>query len=97
MLHGCTIGDESLIGIGARVLDGAVVEPGAMVGAGALVAPGSRVPTGQVAMGIPARVVRPMSDLERESVPEICQRYRELKETYRNDLALQATGGEHDG
>jgi carbonic anhydrase/acetyltransferase-like protein (isoleucine patch superfamily) len=92
VLHGCTVGDDSLIGIGARVLDGAVIEPGAQVAAGAVVAPGSRVRSGRLAMGIPARETRPLSDREREAIGEICARYRELKETYRAMLAENEEG-----
>ena len=88
VLHGCTVEDGALIGIGARVLDGAVVEAGAQVGAGALVAPGSRVPAGMLALGIPARVARPLSEREREAIPEIAARYVRLKEAYR--AALEA-------
>ena len=55
VLHGCTVEDGALIGIGARVLDGAVVERGAQVGAGAVVAPGHRVQAGHLALGIPAQ------------------------------------------
>lgn len=83
ILHGCTVGDGALIGIGARVLDGAVVESGAQVGAGALVAPGKTVPTGQLVMGTPARVVRPLSEAERAAIVEIAERYAGLKEEYR--------------
>lgn len=83
MLHGCTIEDGALIGIGARVLDGAVVEAGAQVGAGALVAPGKRVPAGHLVMGVPAKVVRPLSDDERRGISEIRDRYIRLKEEYR--------------
>ena len=83
VLHGCIVEDGALIGIGARVLDGAVVETGAQVGAGAVVAPGHRVPAGQLALGIPARVVRPLADEERTKIVEIRDRYVVLKERYR--------------
>lgn len=83
VLHGCTIEDGALVGIGARVLDGAVVESGAQVGAGAVVAPGARIAAGQLALGVPARVARPLSDDERHEIGEIVRRYVELKERYR--------------
>ena len=83
VLHGCTIEDGALIGIGARVLDGAVVEAGAQVGAGAVVTPGHRVAAGHLALGTPARVVRPLTDEERARIGEICDRYAALKERYR--------------
>ena len=86
VLHGCTIEDGALVGIGARVLDGAVVEAGAQVGAGAVVTPGHRVTAGHLAMGIPARVVRPLTEEERATIGEIRDRYVALKERYRQAL-----------
>jgi len=65
VVHGCRVGDGALIGIGSLVLDGAVVEPGAWVGAGAVVTPGSVVPEGMLAIGIPARAIRSLTDEER--------------------------------
>jgi carbonic anhydrase/acetyltransferase-like protein (isoleucine patch superfamily) len=87
VLHGCTVEDGALVGIGARVLDGAVIESGAQVGAGAVVAPGTHIPAHQLALGIPARIVRPLSDRERETIPAIVERYVRLKESYRTALA----------
>jgi carbonic anhydrase/acetyltransferase-like protein (isoleucine patch superfamily) len=86
VVHGCTIEDGALIGIGARVLDGAVVERGAQVGAGALVAPGHRIPAGHLALGMPARVVRPLRDEEALRIAENAERYVALKEEYRTTL-----------
>lgn len=86
VLHGCTVEDGALVGIGARVLDGAVIEAGAQVGAGAVVAPGHRVPGGMLALGVPARPVRELSAEERRTIPEIARRYLALKEEYRADL-----------
>src|SRR5512136_369635 len=63
-LHGCTIRDRCLVGIGAVVMDGAVVEEDAMVGAGALIPPGMVVPSGMLALGAPARVKRQLSPEE---------------------------------
>jgi carbonic anhydrase/acetyltransferase-like protein (isoleucine patch superfamily) len=97
VLHGCTVEDGALVGIGARVLDGAVVETGAQVGAGAVVSPGTTIPAGQLAIGIPARVARPLSDREREAIPEIAERYVRLKEIYRAALASGAPGAGADG
>ena len=90
VLHGCTVEDGALIGIGARVLDGAVIEAGAQVGAGAVVAPGHRIPAGQLALGVPARVARPLSGEESRRIVETAARYVALKEQYRLALA----GGE---
>jgi gamma-carbonic anhydrase len=87
ILHGCTIEDGALIGIGARVLDGAVVESGGQVGAGAVVAPGMRVPGGMLALGVPARIVRPLAPAESAEIGHIVERYVQLKERYRAALA----------
>jgi carbonic anhydrase/acetyltransferase-like protein (isoleucine patch superfamily) len=83
VVHGCTIEDGALIGIGARVLDGAVVERGAQVGAGAVVSPGRRVAAGHLALGVPARVVRPLTAEEARLIVETCERYVALKDEYR--------------
>ena len=64
-LHGCTLGNRILIGMGAILLDGSSVADDAMVGAGALVTPGTHIPSGMLALGSPARVVRPLNDAER--------------------------------
>ncbi len=86
MVHGCTIEDGALIGIGARVLDGAVIEHGAQVGAGAVVTPGTRVPAGHLALGIPARVVRPLDVREAKEIGLIRDRYLNLKNEYCEQL-----------
>jgi carbonic anhydrase/acetyltransferase-like protein (isoleucine patch superfamily) len=92
VLHGCTVEDGALIGIGARVLDGAVVERGAQIGAGAVVTPGTRIPAHHLALGIPARVARPLSAGEREEIPAIVERYLRLKEQYRAALGGVVVG-----
>ncbi|MGA8832544.1 MAG: gamma carbonic anhydrase family protein [Desulfomonilaceae bacterium] len=77
VLHGATIHDRALIGIGALVLDGSVVEEGAIVGAGAVVSPGSVISANKVAMGIPARPVRDCTESEREFHLKNCLKYKE--------------------
>ncbi len=62
MLHGCTIGDNSLIGIGAVVLNGAVIGKNCLIGAGALVTEGKVIPDGSLVMGSPGKVVRALSE-----------------------------------
>ncbi len=84
VVHGCTVEDGVLIGIGSRILDGAVIERGAMVGAGAVVAPGHRIPAGQLALGIPARPVRSLTEQETRHIAETADRYAALKEHYRH-------------
>jgi len=62
MLHGCTIGDNSLIGMGAIVLNGARIGKNSLVGAGALVTEGKSFPDNSLIVGAPARAIRPMSE-----------------------------------
>ena len=62
MLHGCTIGDGSLIGIGAVVLNGAKIGKGCLVGAGSLVTENKEFPDGSMIMGSPAKVVRQLTE-----------------------------------
>ena len=61
MLHGCTVGDNSLIGIGAVILNGAKIGSSCLVGAGALVTEGKEFPDGSMIIGSPAKVVRQLS------------------------------------
>ena len=82
-LHGCTVHDRCLIGMGATVLDRAEIQSGALVAAGALVPPGMTVPSGMLAMGAPAKVTRPLRDSERSFVAESAQNYMEYAASYR--------------
>ncbi|ATP27640.1 Carnitine operon protein CaiE [Chromobacterium violaceum] len=63
-LHGCTIGDEVLIGIGSIVLDRAVIEDRVLIGAGSLVPPGKRLQSGYLYLGNPVKQARPLTDKE---------------------------------
>jgi carbonic anhydrase/acetyltransferase-like protein (isoleucine patch superfamily) len=83
VVHGCRVGDEALIGIGAVVLDGAEIGEGALVAAGAVVTPGSVIAPRSLAMGIPARVVRELSDAERKEQVERTLRYVETARKHR--------------
>lgn len=82
VLHGCSIMDDALIGIGALVLDGAVVEPGAIVGAGAVVAPGAVIPANKLAVGVPARPTRDATEEERAFNRFNYANYREYGKTF---------------
>ena len=62
MLHGCTIADNTLIGMGATVLNGAVIGRDCLIGAGALVPEGKVIPDGSLVIGAPGRVVRPLDE-----------------------------------
>jgi len=68
MLHGCTVGDDSLIGIGAVVLNGAKIGQGCLVGAGALVTEGKEFPDGSMIIGSPAKVVRSLTPEQLQSL-----------------------------
>jgi len=83
VLHGCTIRDRCLVGIGAIVLDGAVVGPDAFIGAGALVTPGTVVPPGTMFLGAPGRVKRELTAEERAGLVRSAAHYVELAERYR--------------
>ena len=86
MLHGCTIGDESLIGIGAVVLNGAVIGRHCLVGAGALVTEGKVFADGSLIVGSPARVVRPLSAEEIANMPNNAHHYAERGREYARHL-----------
>lgn len=81
-LHGCTVGNRVLVGIGAVVLDGAVVEDEVVIGAGALVPPGKRLESGYLYVGSPCKQVRPLKDSERRFFRYSAQNYVDLKNTY---------------
>ena len=83
ILHGTTIGDEALVGMGSLLLDGSELGEGAILAAGSVLTEGAKIPSGQLAMGIPAKVVRPVRDAERERARVGAQIYMELMEQYR--------------
>ena len=75
IVHGCTIGNNVLIGMGAIILDGTVVEDNCMIGAGALVTQNKIIPEGSLALGNPAKVVRDITEDEKESILENANNY----------------------
>jgi carbonic anhydrase/acetyltransferase-like protein (isoleucine patch superfamily) len=83
VVHGCTIEDGALIGIGAIVLNGAVVGAGSLVAAGAVVGEGMVIPAGSLVLGVPAKVRGPLTDEQRKRVEKGYMTYVELKELYR--------------
>lgn len=85
-LHGCTLKDICLIGMGAVILDGAVIEENAMVGAGAVITPGFIVPGGKLAAGVPARIIRNLSEEEKEDMVNSAERYKKYTELMINSL-----------
>jgi len=76
-LHGCTIEELTLIGIGAVVLDGAVVKKNSIVAAGSVVKPGFIVPENVLVAGVPARIIRNLSELEIEDLALSANRYKQ--------------------
>lgn len=76
MLHGCTIGDGSLIGMGATVLNGAKIGKGCLIGAGALITEGKEIPDGSLVMGAPGKVVRLLDDEAQARLLKSAEHYR---------------------
>jgi carbonic anhydrase/acetyltransferase-like protein (isoleucine patch superfamily) len=84
VLHGCTVEDGSLIGMGATVLNLAVIGKGSLVAAGAVVLEGTVVPPGSLVAGVPAKVRRELTDDERAGIRENAQRYLGYREVHRS-------------
>ena len=75
MLHGCTIGDNTLIGMGAIVLNGAKIGKNCLIGAGALVTEGKEIPDGSLVVGAPGKVIRPLDDAAIAGLTRSAQNY----------------------
>jgi carbonic anhydrase/acetyltransferase-like protein (isoleucine patch superfamily) len=86
MLHGCTVGDDSLIGIGAVVLNGARIGRNCLVGARALVTEGKEFPDGSMILGSPAKVVRPLREDEIAGLRRSAQSYVDNARRFRAGL-----------
>ena len=86
ILHGCTVADDCLIAMGARILNGAVIEPECIVGAGALVTEGRRFERGSLIVGAPARIVRQLTDEERQLLRASAAHYAEKAQRYAAEL-----------
>lgn len=78
VLHGCKIGDNCLIGMGAIVLDGAVIGNNCLIGAGALIPPGKNIPDNSMVVGMPGKVNRELSVDEVEKIKQNSRDYIEL-------------------
>lgn len=94
VLHGCTIKDRVLIGMGAIIMDGAVIGEDSVVGAGALVTEGTIVPPKSVILGSPAKVKRPVTDKELAWIRESAQNYNAYARQYMTDPTKGRTGFE---
>ena len=86
MLHGCTVGDGTLIGIQAVVLNGARIGRHCLVGAGALITEGKEFPDGSMILGAPARVVRPLTAEQIAGLQRIAEHYVENAKRFRAGL-----------
>jgi carbonic anhydrase/acetyltransferase-like protein (isoleucine patch superfamily) len=84
VVHGASIGDRGLIGIGARALNGSAVGEGAWLAAGSVLAEGKEVPPWTLAMGVPARPVRELTETEIKHADEGVEHYLELASVYRD-------------
>lgn len=78
IVHGCMIGDGCMIGMNATVLNGAVIGPGCLIAAGALVPERAQIPAGSLVMGVPGKVVRPVSEAQKAAIAANEAEYREL-------------------
>jgi carbonic anhydrase/acetyltransferase-like protein (isoleucine patch superfamily) len=83
IVHGCTVEDDCLIGMGSVLLNGVVIGAGSVVAAGAVLREGMVVPPGSVVMGVPARVVRPVDEPLRARIRETWQHYVQEAERHR--------------
>jgi carbonic anhydrase/acetyltransferase-like protein (isoleucine patch superfamily) len=87
MLHGCTVEDECLIGIGAIVMNHARIGSHCIIGAGALVPEGKVIPPRSLVMGVPGRVIRPLTDAEvQESILDAAKHYTDNARKFRSGL-----------
>ena len=86
MLHGCRIEDDAYIGMGSIILNGAHVGAGAVVGAGSLVLQGQQIPSGMLAMGFPAKVVRKLKEGEYERFRGAVGRYQKMAEMHSREV-----------
>lgn len=83
VLHGCTIGDDCLIGMGSIILDGAEIGPGSFVAAGSLVTPNKKFPPNSFILGSPAKRMRDVNEVETMQISHSWQVYQQLAKTYR--------------
>lgn len=86
MLHGCTIGDNSLIGMGATVLNGAVIGENCLIGAGALITEGKVIPDGSLVMGAPGKIVRQLDEQGIQGLRASALHYQDNMRNFRDNL-----------
>ncbi len=88
ILHGCTIGNQSLIGMGATVMNGAVIGENCLIAAGALVTEGQNIPDGSLAVGRPAKVIRSLDDEAIAKLAKSATQYQKRAADFRESLAV---------
>ena len=84
IIHGCTIQNNVLVGMGATVLDGAIIQENCIIGAGALVSSGKTIPAGSLVVGLPGKVVRALTEQEIQSIKDNALEYIKLVSEYKN-------------
>lgn len=94
-LHGCTIGNRVLVGMGAIVLDEAEVGDDCIIGAGALVTKGMKIPAGSLVMGMPAKIKRPLTEEELRFLPKSAANYVGDSAEYQGYVAGPARLGDN--
>jgi len=90
ILHGCTVADDCLVGMGAKILNGAFLGPECLVGAGALITEGKRFEEGGLIVGVPARLVRPLTDAEKQGLRLSAAHYADKAACYAVGLKAHA-------
>jgi len=88
MLHGCTVGNRILVGMGAIILDGAILEDDVILGAGSLVPPGKVLQSGHLYVGSPAKQVRELTEAELAFLPQSADNYVRLKNEYLQEVLV---------
>ncbi len=88
MLHGCIIGDDAMVGMGATVLNGAVIGTNCLIGAGTLVPEGMEIPDRSLVLGMPGKVVRQVEERHVEMIRAAAGHYQRRQREYREGLAV---------
>jgi carbonic anhydrase/acetyltransferase-like protein (isoleucine patch superfamily) len=88
MLHGCTVGDNSLVGIGATILNGAKIGRNCLIGAHALIGEGKEIPDNSMVLGMPGKIVRQLDEKNEELMIAMAQHYVENWQRYQRDLKV---------
>ena len=89
MLHGCTVGDGSLVGINSVVMNGAKIGKGVLIGANTLIAEGKEIPDGVLVLGSPGRVVRELTQEQKDYLIKVARGYVERGRYYNSNLKKQ--------